>query len=98
LAIGWIESNEMTGQESVMLQNFGTGGLEEPASRPRQINETSAPGFWLLGLRSDAAGAVVAEYEALQEGGSGGIYTQAFDAAGNRLESERLVSEPRLDQ
>ncbi len=53
-----------------------------------------SPGFWLVNLHIDAAGAVMAEYEGLQAGGSAGVYTQTFDAAGDRVGDERQVAAP----
>ncbi len=90
VTIAWVESDKKA-QESVMLQSFASQDLRHKATPIQQVNRVELPAFWLKNLHIDAGGVVVAEYEGFQVGSSAGVYTQAFDAAGQRSGSERLI-------
>lgn len=97
VSIAWVESEEAIGQPRIQMLSFAGNDLRVPANVLQQVNEVEAPVFWLVNLHIDAAGVVVAEYEGMQDGASVGVYTQAFDAAGNRLGAEQLVALPTAD-
>lgn len=90
VTVAWVESELATGLERIVLQSFEKVDLRRPLAPAQQVNTSSGPNFWLHHLHIDAAGVVVAEYEGIDGGASAGLYTQTFDAAGQRQGEESL--------
>lgn len=97
VTLAWIETDEVSGEPQIYLRSFSGNNLRVPASPVEQVNAVTAPAFWLVNLHIDAAGTVTVEYEGMQDGASVGVYTQTFDAAGDRVGSEQQVALPLAD-